>query len=412
MLKSSLKLALRVLARRKVFTGISLVGITLTLVVLMIATAVLDNMLAPRAPLSNLDRMLTVTTLSKTGPEVSMHSNPGRASLDPTIRSLPGAEASAYVSEIETAVVYDGQHRVELPFRRTDADFWRIADFRFLEGGPFNAADDAAGRPVVVITDDVRKKLFDGAPALGRSINIGGDVHRVIGVVPAVPLTQQVAYSTMWAPLGPGTTQAKSEQFGNLIGVVLAKSKSDIPALQREFQTRVSRLPIDDPKLIKEIHSDLDTTFEGLARQLTGNRLGDRAPAALRLILVLLAVLLMSLPALNLVTLNLSRILERAPEVGVRKAFGAPKRMLIGQFVMENVVLTLIGGGAAFVLAFVLLRAFDSFELVPGMHFDLNLRVFGYGILIAAFFGVFSGLYPAWKMSRLNPVNALRGGAL
>ena len=55
----------------------------------------------------------------------------------------------------------------------------------------------------------------------------------------------------------------------------------------------------------------------------------------------------MTLPALNLVTLNLSRILERASEIGVRKAFGAPRRMLIGQFIIENVVLTLIGGAPA-----------------------------------------------------------------
>lgn len=412
MLKSSLKLALRVLARRKVFTAISLVGISLTLVVLMIGTAILDNILAPRAPQSKLDRILTVLSVSKRGPNVTMTTNPGRAFLDPMIRNLPGAEAVAYITEIQSAVIYDGQRRLELPLRSSDADYWRIVDFRFLEGGPFNASDDAAGRAVVVITDDIRQKLFGGAPAVGRSINIGGQLHRVIGVVPSVPDTQLVAYSTMWTPLGPGTTKERTEFFGNLTGVVLAKSESDIPVLQREFRTRLARMPIDDPKTFKEIRSYLDTTFEAMARQVTFDRFGERGPAVLRLILIAIAVIFMSLPALNLITLNLSRILERAPEVGVRKAFGAPPAMLIGQFVMENIVLTLIGGAVAFVLAIVLLRVFNSVELLPGASIDLNLRVFGYGMLIAAFFGVFSGLYPAWKMSRLNPVNALRGGAL
>ena len=73
----------------------------------------------------------------------------------------------------------------------------------------------------------------------------------------------------------------------------------------------------------------------------------------LRTIFIVLALLFMTLPALNLVTLNLSRILERAPEIGVRKAFGAPKRTLIAQFVTENVILTLIGGALGFVFTII-----------------------------------------------------------
>lgn len=258
----------------------------------------------------------------------------------------------------------------------------------------------------------MRQKLFGEMAAVGKMVNIGGEPHRVIGVVPTVPFTQQIAYSTLWVPLGPPSDQERKEFLGNFEVSVLAKSTADVPKMQREFQTRVSHLPIDDPKTYTEITSGLDTPFEAIARELTGNELGARGPMVLRLVFLALALLFMTLPALNLITLNLSRILERASEVGVRKAFGAPRRMLIGQFILENIVLTVIGGGAAFVLAFFMLQAFASVELIPGAHFDLNLRVFGWGMLIAAFFGVFSGLYPAWKMSRFDPVTALRGGAM
>ena len=412
MLRNSLKLALKVLARRKVFTAISLVGIAMTLAVLMVATAVLDNILAPRAPQSRLERILLVDFVVQHGPHSTWHASPGRGFLDATIRNLPGAERTTTFSEMQTVVVYDGARRIELPYRKADAEYWKVLDFHFLEGGPFSAGDEAANRSVVVITDDVRQKLFGGASALGRAINIDGTPHRVVGVVPSVPFTQTLAYSTLWVPLGPATDLEKKAVFGGLEAVVLVTSPDRIASLQREFNMRASHFPIEDPKTYTEIRSAADTTFDWIARGVTNDKFGDRGPMVLRVSLLALMLLFMTLPALNLVTLNLSRILERASEVGVRKAFGAPRRMLIGQFIVENVVLTVLGGVAAFVLAFVLLRVFAAADFMPGAHFDLNLRVFAWGMLIAAFFGVFSGLYPAWKMSRLDPVTALRGGAM
>jgi putative ABC transport system permease protein len=78
---------------------------------------------------------------------------------------------------------------------------------------------------------------------------------------------------------------------------------------------------------------------------------------------------------------------------------------------MENVVLTLIGGALAFALSAAAIAMLNRASLFPNLQFDLNLRIFGYGMLLAVVFGLVSGVYPAWRMSRLHPVNALRGGA-
>ena len=117
----------------------------------------------------------------------------------------------------------------------------------------------------------------------------------------------------------------------------------------------------------------------------------------------------MLLPTVNLVNVSVSRILERASEIGVRKAFGASSWTLVGQFLVENVVLTLIGGLLGFVLAALVLDGINGSGLFPYARFALNGRVFLYGLLLTLFFGVLSGVYPAWKMSRLHPVDALKG---
>jgi len=84
---------------------------------------------------------------------------------------------------------------------------------------------------------------------------------------------------------------------------------------------------------------------------------------------------------------------------------------LVGQFVIENVLLSLIGGMIGFTLSQLVLRAITRSGLLQYADLHLNYRIFIYGLLTAIFFGLFSGVYPAWKMSRLHPVEALRGGS-
>lgn len=411
-MNSYLKLALKVLARRKFFTFISLFGISMTLVVLMVATAILDNFFSPRAPESRFDRVLCVYRISQWGPQNIQTAEPGYGFLQRYVKTLSNTERVAIFSNSQWTPIYKGDEKIDASIKRTDGDYWRILDFRFLEGAPFTAADDAAGAHVAVISDSLRDKLFGVGPAVGRTFEVEGETFRVIGVVPRVSITRTAAYSDIWTPIGSMKSSGyKHEMIGAFNGLVLAHSRADFPRLKREFQSKLRTFPLDR-KLYTEVRTGLDTPFEAVARLLTHNKAGDRAPIIVEGVFALLAVIFMTLPALNLVTLNLSRILERASEIGVRKAFGAPRPALISQFVVENIVLTLIGGVVGFALAVAALAVLTSSGLIPNAQFDVNVRIFAYGMLIATFFGVLSGVYPAWRMARLNPVNALRGGAL
>ena len=152
-----------------------------------------------------------------------------------------------------------------------------------------------------------------------------------------------------------------------------------------------------------------DTMFEFASRMMIPSQQMESQPRKLLVVILSLMVLFMILPTVNLININVSRILERAGEIGVRKAFGASSWTLVGQFVTENILLTLIGGVIGFVGSQFVLKLIADSGLIPYAEFHLNHRFFIYGLLTALFFGLFSGVYPAWKMSRLHPVQALKG---
>lgn len=411
-MRTNLKLALKILGRRKFFTFISLFGISLTLVVLMVATAVLDNVFAPRDPEGRFDRVLGVYRVTLRGPQATESMNPGFGFLDKYVRPLKGIENFSVSSEPASTATYVGGNRVDIVLRHTDAAYWQILNFRFLEGRPFTKQEDDGGARVAVITDDLAKKVFGGGPAVGKTIGVQGDGYRVIGVVPAVPITRLVAFAEMWVPIGTfPTSEYRTQYMGNFNGIVLAHSRGDLPRIRRDFDALMARVPVDNPKVFKTVEVHLDTTFDSFVRPQFTHLSATHPVLVARAVMAAIAMAFMALPALNLVTINLSRILERSSEIGVRKAFGAPRRALVWQFVVENVVLTILGGAIAFVLSVAAIAALNDTAVIPFVRFDLNPRIFGYGMLLAVFFGLLSGVYPAWRMSRLHPVNALRGGA-
>lgn len=410
-MKTSLKLAIKVLGRRKFFTFISLFGISMTLVVLMVATAVLDNVFAAHEPESRFDRVLCVYRITMAGKGETESGEPGYAFLQRFVKPLRNIEAFGVFSNPQTIGVYPGTERVDAIVRRTDAGYWRILDFRFLEGRPYNAQEDESGALVAVINDTLREKLFGKAPATGKSFEMDGRRFTVIGVVPGVSITRIASFGDIWLPIGTLQDSGyRRQMMGGANGLVLAHRRSDFAAIRADFKERMRDFPLDR-KRFSEVRTGLDTPYEAFARIATWNRADERGAGIVTAVFAVAALLFMTLPALNLITLNLSRILERSSEIGVRKAFGATKATLVRQFVVENVVLTLIGGVIGFLLAVIILAAVTRSGVVPHARLEMHFSVFAWGMFLAVFFGLFSGVYPAWRMSRLEPVNALRGGA-
>jgi len=420
MLKSHVKLALKVLGRRPFFTAVSLLGVTLTLLVLTVVAALFDQTFAPQPPEVRQDRTLLVFSLELRGDRATSSSQPGYLLLDRYARGLPGVERMSVSTQIQSAFSYVGGDRVRSFLKRTDGEFWRIMAFDFVEGGPYTDEDVASARPVAVINATTRDRFFGGGTAVGRSLEIEGQRYKIVGVVPDVPFLRLVPFADVWVPLTVARSDAwKRDLRGPFVGVLLARSRADFPAIQSEFRSRMATVDLSGTEF-KTASAEAETLFATVARMLlrtgpsrsvVGRGAGPGGFVA-KFVAVLsgLALAFMALPALNLVNLSVSRALERASEIGVRRAFGASKAALVGQFVLENVILALIGGGVALVATEAALRALTASGLVPYADFHINVRIFGWGLFFALVFGVLSGAWPAWRLSRLHPVDALRGG--
>jgi putative ABC transport system permease protein len=405
---ATLKLAVKVLLRRKFFTAVSLFAISVTLVVLMVAAALLDHVVGAMPPESRQDRMLNVRWGQMTHEHSTWNGTLGYGFLDRHVRPLAKAEAVTIHSEPDSVVGWAGGEKVTSWLKRTDGVFFRVFDFTFLEGSPYGEEDDANARPVAVINAATRRKFFGNTPALGRTIDLDGQTFRVAGVVADVPFFRALTFSDVWAPLSTAKTDSyKVGVLGDFNASILARSPADFDTIREDL---ASRLPLVElPKPYKKFVSAADRPLDTVARELVPGRHTAAPTGALVALLAAAALLFMLLPAVNLVNLNVSRMLERASEIGVRKAFGASSRNLVGQFLAENVVVCLVGGVLGWAGSALVLAGIGASGVIPYAAFHLNGRIFLAGLGVTVAFGVLSGLYPAWKMSRLHPVEALKG---
>jgi putative ABC transport system permease protein len=198
---------------------------------------------------------------------------------------------------------------------------------------------------------------------------------------------------------------------GRYNALILAKSKADLPLVQAEFAAVLPKIPMQNDGDFKPqiIYVRPETAISSFIYEIAGN--GNESGKSLFISLVTgFALLFMSLPALNLININISRIMERASEIGIRKAFGASANTLTLQFIIENIILTIIGGVLALVISGLLIAYINRVGItsVPYLNLGINWTVVGVAFFLSLVFGLLSGVYPAWRMAKLSVVDALK----
>jgi putative ABC transport system permease protein len=415
MFRNYLLTAWKVYTRRKLFTAINLMCITLTLGVLLVVAALLQNAFFPSGVEGKSERFVQIGSMVSSHTDGhTMRTGPlGYRIIDRYIKPLQGkqAELVAAASGPRTVSVYRADRVVELMMRRVDGEYWKILDFAVLDGRLPSVEDVTRGRFLAVLNRSTAKKLFGEARAVGQSLDVGGQSFQVVGVVEDAMHVN--AFADLWVPVSTDpSSDYRSQMWGDYTALILARSPAQIPQIQAEVARLATTVKFDDPKEFNQSFFWADGKLDFFARQLLGtHKQADSGAWLLLLVIGGLMLLFMALPALNLINLNTGRILERSAEIGVRKAFGASSRQLVWQFVVENVLLCLVGGLLGLAFAKGALVWLEGSGLIPYLRVDLNLAVFGWGLLLAIVFGLLSGVIPAWKMSRLHPVQALKGDA-
>ena len=415
MLANYLKISIAVLMRRKFLTFVNLFGATLTLTVLVVAYALFDGVISPSGAQHRQNQMLLITRLSleNTQLENRWSSFLGQAFFERHVATLETPDKISYATMPNDSTSYLDGRKITSQMRRTDAAYWEILEFDVIDGRVLSADDVALGSSVAVINEATAEAFFGAAAVIGETITVGPESFEVVGVVANEPETSILAWADIWVPITTAPAQRDS-WIGGGIALLWFEDPGRMQLAKDEYEASVATFePIDDPAELDKASSFAATAFELFAMDMLENYFEEEFGAVdyvsrFIAIAIVLTLLFMALPAINMANLNVGRILERAPEIGLRKATGASTRTLIGQFVFENVVLSLLGGLLAFALAPIVLAVINDSVFIYG-QLSLNFSVLIAGFVFVLVFGVISGIYPAWKMARLQPAACLKG---
>jgi putative ABC transport system permease protein len=263
----------------------------------------------------------------------------------------------------------------------------------------FTPTEVEHGALAAVLGAEVREAIFPAEHPLGKEITVNGLRYRVVGVLEKKG--EQFGYSPDNKVVLPYKT------FEHQFGFQVRQGGVNINAVPRrpedvdvviEKATAVLRLrrriPFNKPN---DFEIRTPAQLIGQFRAITGGVTGA---------MVLIALISLAVGGVGVMNIMLVSVTQRTREIGIRKAVGAFRRDIVRQFLTEAVTLTTLGGvvGVAFgILVSELVRAF-----VPALPTAVPVWSVFVGLLVSTSVGVFFGLYPAVKASRLDPIEALR----
>lgn len=403
MLKNYFKIAIRNLLRNKGFSAINISGLAVGMGSAILILLWIYNEISYDQFHTNKDYLYEAWNRGKFDGKLQCWDNTPKI-LGTTIKQEYPEVANTARQYSRWFVTRTGDKKISSSAIITDPAFLQMFSFPLVEGNAKTALNNVSS---IVITQAMAKKMFGTEDAMNKIINIDKDNFTVTGILKNLPTNTEFSFEFMLSWEYLKKTGEDDNYWGN-----------------NTVRTFVQLKPNTDEALvnarIKDItkkHSNGEEDQEVFLHPLTKLHLYSNFEngkiSGGRIIIVrmfgIIAAFILLIACINFMNLSTARSEKRAKEVGIRKVAGASKRLLIGQFVGESVIIAFIAGIFALLLVHFSL---PSFNKTLGKEFFVPYNNIYFWIAVLLFIittGFVAGSYPAFFLSSFQPVAVLKG---
>jgi putative ABC transport system permease protein len=401
----TLKIALRALRTNKMRSFLTMLGIIIGIaaVIAMMAVGSGASYVISQQIASIGSNIILVIPGSTTSGGLRMGSGGSQTLTADDVRAImaecPSVSRASGTTRTTSQVVYGNMNWSTLIMGSTP-ELFDIREWGVISGRSIGQQDVDGAAKVCLLGQTVADNLFSGEDPLGKIVRIKKIPFTVIGVLERKGQSPQGTDQddAIFVPLRTAQVKLSRSSFPNSVGAVMVQAKSE--ALLDKAEEEINSLLKQRHRITNSKEPDFST--RNLSEILA---VAEQSSKAMSLLLGAVASISLIVGGIGIMNIMLVSVTERTREIGIRMAIGARKNDILWQFLIEAVLLTMLGGIIGIILG-------AAGAMVVSRILEWPTLISVKSITIAFFFsgavGIFFGFYPARKAAGLNPIDALR----